>query len=248
MSTTSKISSFITVRSNSSRLPEKCFLPFGNTTVLEHAIQRAIYYDLDPIVCTTTEASDDAIIEVAKKCNVKFYRGPAVNKLLRWSQCCEHYNLESFHSIDADDPFFDGDEVKNSMKMLQEEGLDMVYPTESSAAGGASVGYSLTASIVKRACIGLDIDTDTEMMWYYMAKIPDLRTKIPFETRKSISNMRLTLDYEEDYWLLESVRRMVGSLASRDDIDQLFLSNPDLYKINWFRNNEWKAGQLSKKI
>jgi spore coat polysaccharide biosynthesis protein SpsF (cytidylyltransferase family) len=60
--------------------------------------------------------------------------------------------------------------------------------------------------------------------------------------------MRLTLDYEEDYWLLESVRRMVGNLASRDKVDRLFLSNPDLYKINWFRNDEWKAGQLSKKI
>jgi len=28
----------------------------------------------------------------------------------------------------------------------------------------------------------------------------------------------------------------------------LFLSNPDMYKINWFRNEEWKAGQLSKKV
>ena len=70
-----------------------------------------------------------------------------------------------------------------------------------------------------------------------------LKTKILPETRRNISNMRLTLDYKEDYWLLESVRRMVGSLASRENVDQLFLSNPDLYKINWFRNDEWKQGQ-----
>ena len=60
--------------------------------------------------------------------------------------------------------------------------------------------------------------------------------------------MRLTLDYEEDYWMLESVRRMLGNLTSRDKVDQLFLSNPDMHKINWFRNEEWKAGQLSKKV
>jgi spore coat polysaccharide biosynthesis protein SpsF len=211
-------------------------------------IQRVQHYDLEPIVCTTTSESDDAIVDLAKKCNVKFYRGPIANKLLRWSRCCEHFSLDSFHSVDADDPFFDGNEIISSMKMLQEENLDMVCPTESSSAGGASVGYSITADIVKKACKGLDEDIDTEMMWYHMEKIPDLKTKILSETRKNISNMRLTLDYEEDYWLLESVRRMVGNLASRDKVDRLFLSNPDLYKINWFRNDEWKAGQLSKKI
>jgi spore coat polysaccharide biosynthesis protein SpsF (cytidylyltransferase family) len=59
--------------------------------------------------------------------------------------------------------------------------------------------------------------------------------------------MRLTLDYEEDYWMLESVRRMLGNLTSRDKVDQLFLSNPDMYKINWFRNEEWQLAQVNKK-
>jgi spore coat polysaccharide biosynthesis protein SpsF (cytidylyltransferase family) len=60
--------------------------------------------------------------------------------------------------------------------------------------------------------------------------------------------MRLTLDYKEDYWLLESVRRILGNLASRDEVNQLFLSNPDMYKVNWFRNKEWQSVQFSKKI
>ena len=101
-----KIPAFITVRSSSTRLPEKCFLPFGEGSVLEHIIKRVRHYDLDPIICTTIEKSDDPIVELAKKCNVKFFRGPVANKLLRWSQCCEHFDLESFHSVDADDPFF----------------------------------------------------------------------------------------------------------------------------------------------
>jgi spore coat polysaccharide biosynthesis protein SpsF (cytidylyltransferase family) len=243
-----KIPAFITVRSLSTRLPEKCFLPFGNVSVLEHVIKRSIFYDLNPIVCTTTETSDDVIVDLAKKCNVIFYRGPVKNKLLRWSECCEHFNLSSFHSVDADDPFFDGDEVKRSMKILEDEGLDMVCPTKSSSAGGASVGYSLKADAIQRACKGLDKDTDTEMMWNYMEKVPGLKTKILLEQRKNISNMRLTLDYKEDYWLLESVRRIVGNLASRDKIDQLFLSNPDMHKINWFRNDEWQAAQANKKL
>ena len=41
----------ITVRSQSTRLPEKCFLPFGDCSVLEHIIRRAKHFNINPIVC-----------------------------------------------------------------------------------------------------------------------------------------------------------------------------------------------------
>ena len=239
---------FITVRTSSTRLPKKCLLPFGESTVLNHIIRRAVSYSIEPIVCTSTSKEDDIIEEIANKEGVKCYRGSLDNKLQRWLDCAMHFNIDTFHTIDADDPFFDGDEMISSMKMLQEEGVDMITPTESSSAGGASVGYSLTTDIVKRACKDLDKDTDTEMMWYYIEKVPDLKTKILPETRKNITKMRLTLDYEEDYWLLDSVCRILGNLTSRDKVDQLFLSNPDMHKINWFRNEEWQSAQVRKII
>ena len=239
---------FITVRTSSTRLPKKCLLPFGESTVLNHIIRRAVSYGIEPIVCTSTSKEDDVIQEIANKEGVKCYRGSLDNKLQRWLDCAMRFNIDAFHTIDADDPFFDGNEMKDSMRMLQEEGVDMINPTESSSAGGASVGYSLTTDIVKRACKDLDKDTDTEMMWYYMEKISDLKAKILPETRKKITKVRLTLDYEEDYWLLESVRRILGNLASKGEVERLFLSNPDMYKINWFRNEEWQSAQISKKI
>ncbi len=124
----------------------------------------------------------------------------------------------------------------------------MVCPTISSSAGGASVGYSLTAEIVKRASDAIPIETDTEMMWYYMEKIPNIRTQVLPEDKPFPFKVRLTLDYEEDYWLLESVRRIVGNFATRNEIDEFFIKNPDFHKINWFRNNEWKLAQQSKSI
>lgn len=239
---------FITVRTTSARLPNKCLLPFGKSSVLNHIIQRAISFGIKPIVCTSNSVDDNAIIEIANEEGVDYFRGSLKNKLRRWRDCAIFFNISMFHSIDADDPFFDGNEIIQSMKMLKKDGLDMVFPTESSSAGGASVGYSLTTDIVSRACSNLDNNTDTEMMWYYIQKIPNLKTKVLPETRKNITKMRLTLDYLEDYWLLESVRRILGNSASRDEVDRLFISNPDLYKINWFKNKEWKDAQISKKI
>jgi spore coat polysaccharide biosynthesis protein SpsF (cytidylyltransferase family) len=85
-------------------------------------------------------------------------------------------------------------------------------------------------------------------MWFYMEKLSDLKKELLPEANNIKVDMRLTLDYPEDYWLLESVRRMVGNFASRQEVNSLFNKNPDLYKVNWFRNSEWQAGQQAKKI
>ena len=242
------IPGLITVRTSSSRLPNKCLLPFGDGNVLEHIIRRTKHYEIDPIVCTSTDESDNVIEEIAKKEGVKFFRGELRNKLKRWSDCASFFDLKAFHTVDADDPFFDGEEIKRSMELLQSGSYDMVSPTPFSSSGGASVGYSLTADIVRRTSDEIPVDTDTEMMWYYVEKMPNLRMQVLGEKESLSFKARLTLDYEEDYWMLESVRRILGNLTSRQSINTLFIENPDFHKINWFRNEEWKDGQLSKRI
>jgi spore coat polysaccharide biosynthesis protein SpsF len=240
------IPGFVTVRTSSSRLPKKCLLPFGECNVLEHVIRRARHFGLTPIVCTSTDVSDDVIEEISSKEKVKCFRGSLVNKLKRWADCASEYSLDSFHTIDADDPFFDADEMKASMRLLQEGDYDMVCPTEASSSGGASVGYSLKSALITSVAASLEDEADTEMMWYYLEKVKGLKSTVL--TSGSSLQIRLTLDYEEDYWLLASVCRMVGNYAPRAEIDALFLRNPDLYKINWFRNKAWADAQVQKKI
>jgi spore coat polysaccharide biosynthesis protein SpsF len=243
------IPGFVTVRSSSSRLPGKCFLPFGeNSNVLEHIVRRAKHYDIEPIICTSVDSSDDQIEQLAKKEGVRHFRGSLSNKLQRWADCATHFNIDVFHTVDADDPFFDGAEMHRSYDYLKAGNYDVVSPTEISSAGAATVGYTLTKDIVIKACAGLDENADTEMMWYYLDKISDIKkTTLPAISENNLK-LRLTLDYPEDYWLMESVRRITGNLAPRNEVDELFARNPDLYLVNWFRNQEWKSAQEAKKI
>ena len=241
-----RIPGFVTVRTSSTRLPAKCLLPFGDGNVLEHVIRRAQAFGIEPIVCTSIDPSDDIIERIAQTEGAKCFRGSLANKLKRWSDCAAQFGLHAFHTVDADDPFFDGEEMNASMLQLVEKNVDMVCPSNISSAGGGSVGYSLTADIVRRVASHLAAETDTEMMWFYLEKVPDLRRVVLPDNTHTPSKLRLTLDYQEDYWLLESVRRIVGGLAPRYEIDQLFVNNPDLHKINWFRNIEWKSAQLAK--
>lgn len=237
-----KICGFITVRIASSRLAKKCLLKFGEGNVLEHVIRRTKFFGFEPLICTTLLEEDNIIEEIGNKEGCLVYRGSVKDKLQRWLGACEKFGIESFHTIDADDPFFDGELGEKSFQLLQ-KGYDIVYPSSSIYVGG--VGFSLTRAIVKKAC-SIKQSDDTEMMWYYVERVPDVRRTELSVLDARTATIRLTLDYEEDYWMLCTVLRILGQQATRTEIEDLFIQNPDLHKINWFRNEEWKRIQEEK--
>lgn len=235
---------FITVRSASTRLPGKCHLPFGDISVLQHVIRRVRSNGIEPIVCTTTDKTDDLIVEISAVEGARYFRGSIKNKMKRWLDCAKHFGVSSFHTIDADDPYFDADLVKASIIKLK-DGYDIVLPSEQSSAGAASVGYSLRTDLLENICRGLEDEVDTEMIGNFLEKMENLRSCV-IEDDSKARNIRLTLDYIEDYWLLQAVRIIVGQNDDRRTVEKVFLENPDLYKINWFRNTEWKENQDRK--
>jgi spore coat polysaccharide biosynthesis protein SpsF (cytidylyltransferase family) len=229
---------FITVRTASSRLPNKCLLPFGKGTVLQHVINRAKYFGFTPVVCTTTLEEDNVIAELAADCLV--FRGSVKDKLSRWLGACDKFGIASFHQFDADDLFLDGNLAKDSMTLLSK--VDIVYPSENIFIGG--VGFSVTRDLIAKACNTKNTD-DTEMMWHFIEKLPNVKA-----TTLGVfgnPNIRLTLDYEEDYLLLRVVLSLLGEYATIDDIERLFLNNPSLKEINWFRNEQWKSAQEARR-
>ena len=119
-----KVVGLITVRSESSRLPKKCFLSLGNKTVIETVIDRCKASEIVPIICTTVSSADDPLEELSKKYNIQVYRGSIKNKMQRWLKCAELFDLEDFHTIDADDPFFDPDLIEESIKLRRSTNLD----------------------------------------------------------------------------------------------------------------------------
>ena len=235
------------LKTSSKRLPKKCLLPFGNENVITHVVKRAQNYGIEPIVCTSIDSSDDIIQKISDDIGVRCFRGSLINKMKRWLDCAKKFDLNEFHSIDADDPFFDGDLMIKSMNYLNDNNLDVVCPTKSSSMGSASVGYSLKTKILEESLKNISVDTDTEMIWNYLKKIKNIKIKALPEPSKSLKKIRLTLDYQEDYWLLSSIVRILGNNASRKEVENLLIKNPELYKINFFRNKEWKNLQSSKR-
>ena len=233
----------VTVRSESSRLPRKCFLELNNKSILENVIDRCKHYGIIPIVCTTISKSDNSIEELSKKLNVQIYRGSVRNKMLRWLRCAELFSLKDFHTIDADDPFFDGNLILKSVKLRREKNLDFVKPSTYSSNGSASVGYSISSNYLKKIIEHTDDSSDTEMINKFIESGQNHTSAIIEEDPILDYQIRLTLDYKEDFWLIASISRILGPIPERDKIIKLFEDNPDLHKINLFRNSEWALRQ-----
>ena len=49
----------LTVRSGSTRLPNKCWLELSGIPVIQYVVNRCRESDIEPIICTTTNQSDD---------------------------------------------------------------------------------------------------------------------------------------------------------------------------------------------
>lgn len=223
--------------SKDDRLKNKYLMPFGNCSILEHIIRRALFFKFDVIICTSEHSADNLIMDVARAESVKCFRGDVTDKLNCLVDCCDKYDIDAFHIIDANSPFFDDTLVRKSFLWLEGKRVDSVYPTNHSINGGASVGYSFTKDIIIKA-IGIANGKKTNNICYFIEKVPGFR----FARLKNNTNppkSRLILDYIEDYVLLFAIERLVGTYASRTEvIDILLKRNPDLYRINWFRNKE----------
>lgn len=242
-----KIFCFLTVRSTSKRLKNKCLLHFGKEKVLEHVIKRCLYFKLNPIICTSNDFSDKKLLYYSYKYRIKIYSGSLNNKVLRWFNCCKKFNIKSFHTIDVDDPFFDAISVKKSMKLLQKNiDIDIVKPSPRSSNGGASEGYSIKLKTLKKIIDSNDLyskNKNTEMFEKYLKNTNLKVFRLPNSNYETKKIFRLTLDYFEDYIFLSCLKSVFSFRSSRRLINKFLDANLSLRKINFFRNKEWKKKQ-----
>ena len=242
-----KFFGLITVRCDSTRLKKKCLLKFGEINVLEHIILRALKSNIIPIVCTTTNKSDIIVQKISKKYKVECFRGSSKNKIKRWYDCAKKNKINFFHTIDADDPFFDPVTIKKSLLKCAANN-DIIFPSKVSRAGGASEGYSFSfKAIEKLNKIIIQINKnnsniDTEMIERFIDhKI--FKIKVLEGSNYEIKKARLTLDYEEDYEMLSRVRDLCGNFTPRKKINDFLKKNRNILNINFFRNDDWEKKQ-----
>ena len=111
-----------------------------------------------------------------------------------------------------------------------------------------SFTYGINSNALEKVCEIKDTN-DTEMMWVYFTETNLFDTR-PLKNVPTIfkrNDVRMTLDYDDDYNFFTSVINSINKdeFNTRDVLNFLD-QNKKIIDINFYLEEQWKSNQLSK--
>jgi spore coat polysaccharide biosynthesis protein SpsF len=239
---------FITVRTGSTRLPEKALLKINGKATIELVIDRVRRAKKAGIIvlCTTESKNDDVLCKVAKDSGIEFFRGSAEDKLMRWKGAAEKYGVEFFVTADGDDLLCDPELIDLAFTQYEQGDADFIEGKDVPCGGFT---YGIKVSALNKVCEIKDT-SDTEMMWVYFKDTGLFKTEllenIPEILRRP--EIRMTLDYEDDFRFFKDIFdhfKDKPDFTLRDVIPYLD-KNPEVVKMNSYLQERFLNNQKAK--
>lgn len=216
----------IQARTGSTRLPRKMVIPFfEGKGVFELLLQRIVarFADVMPVVvATTTAPGDDILVEIAGKVGADVFRGSETDVLGRFVDAAGRHGVCKIVRVCADNPFLDMEGIGRLVDGMDGDGrLDYITYAKSDGTPAMKTHYGFWAEAVRLDALRRVAAATSDALWHehvtnYVYSHPDdfnLRfLPIPQEL-ESNTRLRLTLDTEEDFELLQTIYARVASLG-----------------------------------
>ncbi len=122
-----RIAIFIQARYNSKRLPGKVCLKISKKEILLHVYEKCKKSLIkNIIVLTSKNKSDDKIVNLCSKNNIKYFRGDLYNVYRRYAQAIKKFKLDYFVRVTADSPLIDYRLINIAIKKLKKNKKDII--------------------------------------------------------------------------------------------------------------------------
>jgi spore coat polysaccharide biosynthesis protein SpsF len=201
---------------------------------------------LEIIIATTTNPTDDPIVEFAVKNNILFHRGSESNVLSRYYEAADKNKLDVIIRVTSDCPLIDPHLIKSNIEdydRIDNPNLYMSNTIERTFARGFDFEI-FSFSSLKDAFLNATEESDREHVTPYLWK--NKSGKIDFKSvyqHFNHSNLRLTVDTLEDFELIRILIEEYGlyelSYYGKSvfdvpyfEIESLLLDHPELIRIN----------------
>ncbi len=229
-----KIGVLISIREKSTRYPGKVLKIIGDQTVTEHLIDRLkLDGEFDHLIIATSNDKRDKVFEqFALNKKIDIYFGDKEDKLLRYFQICEHFNLDAVIIVDGDDILCFPEIVSDTIKGLRKNVYEAIF-WQNLPLGAACSG--LTKKALEKV-IEMKAESDTEVWGGYFNR--QFFKVARLSSDKAIFNnpgIRLTMDYEEDYLLFKKIFEHFNyknNFSSEDLLELLVNIKPELTELN----------------
>ncbi len=226
----------IQARSDSKRLPGKVLYKIKNTTILEILINRLKKLGIKKlIVATTKKKSDNEIVKIAEKNKIFVFRGDELNVLKRYYKCAKRNQLKTIIRITSDCPLIDVKYVRQLLNFFKKNNYDYVSNINNYLPDGMSCEIFSFESL-KKSFFNAKKKFDKEHVTPFIWKNPQIFNIYNIGSKKRLKiRTRLTLDYIEDFYLIEVI---VKNLYSQDKhfslnkIENFLLKNRKYLRLN----------------
>jgi len=238
---THKVLAVIVARLNSSRLPNKALLDINGKPAIEHLFNRILLAQQKGFVdtvafCTTVNAEDEKLVEVAQRYPFKIYRGSEENVLSRMMLAIDDNNDHDLVlRITGDDLLVDPEYIHETVAYHLQ--MNAHYTDAKKLPSGVEVEV-FDAFTLKLLAELLKDSSGSEYLTNYIRNNEDQFTtaSLPVEETHS-RRYRLTLDTPEDYQVIRQLLEWMKKEGkeydySLDDIVAFFTANPHLAQLN----------------
>ncbi|MDA3883772.1 MAG: hypothetical protein PF481_10870 [Bacteroidales bacterium] len=137
----------ILCRYNSSRLPGKILKTINGKTILDYIIERieTVVSRSHIIVATSTESTDNPIVEYCSNHSIQVFRGSLTNVAERFLHCMKHFEIEYGIRINGDNIFVDTESLKNMIDITKLNNYNVISNLK-----GRSFPKGMSIEIIKR--------------------------------------------------------------------------------------------------
>ena len=243
-----KIDIIVEARMTSTRLPGKVLLPIVEKPALELMIERLrrVTNASEIIVATTTNKSDDKIVELAHKNNVQCYRGSEDDVLKRVLESAQLFNTDVIVEITGDNPLADPVLIDNMINKFVKLKDTVDFMSNDVGCYNDNVKFEfplgLNVKIFKTSVLN-SVETkakrsvDREHVVNYILKNMDQYRVYNYTPSGYYArpDLRFTMDYHEDYFLIKQVYEGLykcNKNFTSADIIEFLDRNPEVKNIN----------------
>jgi spore coat polysaccharide biosynthesis protein SpsF len=243
-----KIGICITARLKSSRLPLKLLKKIQGKPVIEHVIDRCkqVAYATDIVLCTSTHPQDKPLVDLAIKNGIYYYNGSQEDVLKRMFDAATFYNFDYILSITGENPLFSIHHANLMADRMLTRKYDFIYLDKLPI--GTAV-YGIRTQLLKLVCEVKNV-IDTEI-WGPLVNRPDLYSvhKIEAEGKYAFPELRVTMDYPEDFEFLAKVFESLPSpIPSLHEVLSFLRANPEVLQIHAHRKQLALSPEIAERI
>ena len=260
-----KFKIFLQVRSDSKRLPYKCFLNIKKNPSILYLYKRIGHYRKHLTVLTTNEKSDSYLRYILKKNKIKYYQGSSKNVLQRFKNCASGLSDNTvIIRLTADNLIIDSNLIKNCINIYSNQKSQYSYldPKKN------NIPYGISVELFKLRLIQKTV-TESQYFKEHVTSHIKFKNILKMSNRfgnKKMYQLRCTLDYIEDYnslkkyldkYPLKKNWKLICNKLKKYKINKknkfffkikktYELSKSERIKILKFKNTFWKYGLKSQ--